>query len=126
MIFLPKANDQLNVTLPGEILRALVTRVVNQDTVIVEIGQPMTRSHSFRLGDLVACRRTPGMLGETWQAIEDRPNVPDPVSLAKAAITKPSEKPLPQVSKPSKQGKTGVKAKTSVQPAKPQCSVGKR
>jgi hypothetical protein len=111
-IFIPRVDESLNVTLPGEILRAIVTKVVNINTCIVEIGQPMTRSHSFRLGDLVACRRTPGVLGETWQAIEDRPTAPDPAMLAKATVpVKPAEKPLLQVKPPQKQRQSGVKAK---------------
>lgn len=121
-IFIPRVDHELNVTLPGEILRAIVTKVVNINTCIVEIGQPMTRSHSFRLGDLVACRRTPGVLGETWQAIEDRPTAPDPAMLAKVSpIVKPTEKPLIEVTKPQKPHQSGV-----ITPTKPQRSAGKR
>jgi hypothetical protein len=95
-IFIPRVEAALNVTLPGELLRAIVTKVLDINTVVVEIGQPMTRSHSFRLGDLVACRRTPGVLGETWQAIEDRPTAPDPVRLAQAVAQTAAAKPAPK------------------------------
>jgi hypothetical protein len=77
MTFTPRVNDDLTVTLPGEMMRAQVTRVIDKNTVIVQIGQPMTRSHNFRKDDLVGCRRTPGVLGESWQAIEVRPAPPD-------------------------------------------------
>lgn len=120
-IFIPRVESQLNVTLPGEILRAIVTKVLNINTVVVEIGQPMTRSHSFRLGDLVACRRTPGVLGETWQAIEDRPTAPDPATLLQA---KPAEKSPISITKAEKVVKSSVKPK--MRPAKPQRSAGKR
>jgi hypothetical protein len=73
MMYIPRVDEDLTITLPGEILRAKVTRVVDRNLVFVLIGQPMTRGHNFRLGDLVACRRTPGVLGEFWQAIEIRP-----------------------------------------------------
>lgn len=99
MIYLPRVGTDLTVLLPGELLRARVTKVVDRNLVFVEIGQPMTKGHSFRLGDLVACRRTPGVLGETWQAIENRPNAsiePPPERKPDAQL---AEKPVPKAKK---------------------------
>lgn len=75
--FVPQVDGDLTVVLPGETMRAVVIRVVDRNTVIVKIGQPMTKTHNFQLGDLVGCRRTSGLLGESWQAIEVRPALPD-------------------------------------------------
>ncbi len=74
-------------------MRAKVTKVVDRNTVFCQIGQPMTRGHNFRNGDLVACRRTPGILGETWQAVENRPAALPPV-LAPAKAGEPAAKKM--------------------------------
>lgn len=72
MIYTPAAGSYLTISLPGEFMRAQVDRVVSRNTVICTLGQPMAKSHNYRLGDVVACRRTPAPeLGtETWNAIE--------------------------------------------------------
>lgn len=72
MIYTPAAGSYLTICLPGEIMRALVDRVVTRNTVIVTLGQPMAKSHNYRLGDIVACRRTPApeFGSETWNAVE--------------------------------------------------------
>jgi hypothetical protein len=80
-MFTPKAGTDLTVSLPGEQMRVKVSKVIDRDTVIVELGQPFMRSHSFLLGDLVACRRTAADLGETWNAIEVRTAPAIPASL---------------------------------------------
>lgn len=95
MMFIPRVGGDLTVALPGETMRAKVTRVLDRHTVFVEIGQPMTRGHNFRLGDLVACRRTPGMLGESWVAMENRappvpPKIPPPERKTDAKLVKPA------------------------------------
>jgi hypothetical protein len=97
-MFSPRADDNLTVTLPGETMRAKVKRVVDRNTVFVEIGQPMTRSHNYRLGDLVACRRTPGVLGETWQALDDR------VLFNRPVAPEPEIKPAPAAKKLAAKG----------------------
>lgn len=106
-MFFPKVNGDLTVTLPGELLRAKVTKVVDRNLVFVEIGQPMTRGHNFRLGDLIACRRTPGVLGESWQAIEIRPTV---------SLPQPERKPDAQVAEPTVAKAKGRVAKVSTKP----------
>lgn len=70
MAFLPKVDQPLIIDLPGEKLPATVKRVVNKDTAIVELtNQPLAKSHTYKFRELVPVRRTPGMLGETWQAV---------------------------------------------------------
>lgn len=70
MPFLPKVNEALVVDLPGEKIPATVRRVVSKDMAIVELtNQPLAKSHTYKLRELVPVRRTEGMLGETWQAV---------------------------------------------------------
>lgn len=71
-MFIPQEGMTLSVTLPGEIMRAIVTRCVDRNTVLVEIGQPMAKSHNHQKGDIVACRRFRDELGECWKAVSDR------------------------------------------------------
>lgn len=77
-MFTPNVGTFLVISLPGETMRAKVDRVVNRNTVLVTLGQPMAKSHNYRLGDMVACRRTPAKEfgGETWDAIETPPAPP--------------------------------------------------
>lgn len=77
-MFVPEVGKPLTVTLPGELMRAIVKRVLNRNTAFVEIGQPMTRSHNYRKGDLVACKRKRQELGEIWEALDDRATAPEP------------------------------------------------
>lgn len=72
MTYIPQPGAQLTVTLPGEVMRAMVTRLIDRNTVLVEIGQPMAKSHNYRKDDIVACRRKFGDLGEFWEAFDDR------------------------------------------------------
>jgi hypothetical protein len=63
----------LTVDLGGERMRATVRKVLDPDTVIVEItGVPFTRNHGYKQGDMVGCRRESGLLGEVWRAVNDR------------------------------------------------------
>lgn len=86
-MFIPQAGSFLVISLPGETMRAKVDRVVSRNTVIVTLSQPMAKSHTYRLGDIVACRRTPApeFGSETWNAIE----------IAKAPPEIPPEIPEP-------------------------------
>lgn len=70
---IPVAGDIVTVDLPGEKLRATVVRMIDDDTLLAEItGTPFMRSHMFRAGDIIACRRSYSVLGETWKAEDDR------------------------------------------------------
>ena len=68
--FIPQEGNYLTVTLPGEILRAIVLKKINDDTVIVEIAtEPLSKlSHSFKFRDIVVCKRQRGLFGEDWVA----------------------------------------------------------
>lgn len=66
--FVPKENSYLTVSLPGELLRAIVIKVVNENSVIAEITtEPLAKSHNYKFRDIVACRRVRGMFGEDWE-----------------------------------------------------------
>lgn len=89
-MFVPRVDQLLTVLLPGEILRTQVAKVIDQNTVFVRLdATPLnpSKAHSYRKGDLVAVRRNKGMLGECWEAVDDR------VLFARAPQT--SEPPLP-------------------------------
>ena len=72
--------------LPGETMRCQVERVIDVDSVIVEIsGMPMSKSHFFRKGDKSGVRRRVENGRDVWEAMDDRdflagrsPNVPPP------------------------------------------------
>lgn len=97
--FLPRPGCQLIVSLPGETLRCVVDQIISDDVVFVKIPQPLTRNHSYRSGDLVACRRTPGLLGETWDVIEYRtPTIPPEQLAETASAPRPAEMASPQPS----------------------------
>ena len=68
--FIPQEGNYLTVTLPGEILRAIVVKRINDDTVIVEIAtEPLSKlSHSFKFRDIIVCKRVRGLFGEDWEA----------------------------------------------------------
>jgi hypothetical protein len=103
--FIPAIDDLLTVSLPGEILRMPVIRVVDRDTVFCELdGNPLnpSKQHSYRKGDVVAVRRRKGALGETWQAVDDR--------VLYARQPEETEPPLP----PKRKTRAKVKAKPTV------------
>ena len=72
-MFVPQEGQFLIVMLPGEATRAVVNRVVNDDTVLVEmVAIPVSRQHMHRRGDIIAATRVQGPLGETWEAMDER------------------------------------------------------
>ena len=86
-VFVPQVDRQLQVTLPGELVGALVLQVVSRDVVIVELvtyydkqgvkkqGAILAKSgHSYRPGDIVPCQRSvdPHMGVEIWVPVEER------------------------------------------------------
>jgi DNA-binding cell septation regulator SpoVG len=71
--FIPKVGGFLSVTLPGELLRGEVRKVLDRNNVFVVLPQPMTKGHSYRLGDIVHARRTADPLnGQIWLVVEHR------------------------------------------------------
>lgn len=72
MQYAPPLDSALIVDLPSERLRATVRRVADRNTVLVELtALPMAKTHQFKKGDIVICRRNAGLLGETWIAEGD-------------------------------------------------------
>lgn len=96
-MFVPEVDTLLVVHLPGEITRATVRRVVNDNTVLAELtGMPMAKSHNYRLGDLVAARRVRGTFGgEHWQSVETRavPIIEEKPDAAGAGVEPKDDKP---------------------------------
>lgn len=71
--FVPEVDSFLTVQLPGEVMRCRVDRVIDDDTVIVEISSvPMSRQHLFRKGDKTGGRRRVENGRDVWEALEDR------------------------------------------------------
>ena len=51
----------------------MIRRVVTDDAVIVEITSiPLARTHNYKRGDYIACRRKKTPLGEVWEAVEEQ------------------------------------------------------
>ena len=115
--FIPQVDADLTVVLPGETLRAKVRRVVNPDTVVVELtSAPMTRSHTYRKGDIVACQRDRGLGGEIWVAVEQRRAMPR-IPAEQPKKEKPMGKTVTAAApKPKAAAKPKIAAKT---PSKP-------
>lgn len=75
MAFVPTVGHVLSIQLPGEMVRATVARVVNDDTVICVLNQGivLAKSHRYRFNDAVSCRRVKNALGQpVWQSVEGR------------------------------------------------------
>lgn len=74
-MYQPAVDSILVVSLPGETIRAPVTQVLDNNTVFVTLETtPLNpaKVHSWRKDDVVACRRKPGLLGDMWEAYDDR------------------------------------------------------
>jgi hypothetical protein len=68
------ARGVVTVDLGGEVMRCTVRRVVDQDTVLLELtGVPMSRNHGFKQGDFVGARRRRALNGrDDWKAVDPR------------------------------------------------------
>lgn len=95
-MFMPKVDDLLTIQLPGEKIRATVKRIIDNDAILVELTyMPMAKSHQFKIGDVVACRRVQNVLwGESWVAQIPKPYaiLPDLTQVKPDAISA-GEKP---------------------------------
>lgn len=77
-MFIPTIDTYLTIDLPGEKLRALVRKVLNKNKIVLELTSvPLAKSHAYKKGDLIACKRVQGMFGEVWEVIESRPSLKD-------------------------------------------------
>jgi hypothetical protein len=74
--FRPVVDGRLTVTLPGESLLARGAAIADNDSVVAELDHaPMMtgRSHFYRKGAFVPCRRAVDALGvEVWEAVSER------------------------------------------------------
>jgi hypothetical protein len=134
--FVPVAgtNDKpayLVVHFPGESMRCVVKRVLDDDTALVQIiSPPVSRVHTFRFEEIVGVRRRVRPVGEIWEAQYERDFFreadkkraaaeaanPKPVAKPKVAA-KPEAKPTapPAVRQPAKKQAAPVQAKSPVQ-----------
>lgn len=72
-MYVPQVGNTLTITLPGEVLRAVIQKVVTPNSVIAQIiSQPMAKSHSYAKDGIIACRRQKTMFGEQWEVVEER------------------------------------------------------
>lgn len=64
----------ITVDLGGEVIRCPVRRVLDEDTVLLELtGVPMSRNHNFKQGDFVGARRQRALSGrDEWKAVDPR------------------------------------------------------
>ena len=72
--FKPKEGARLTLHLPGETISVLVRGVVSDDACVVEIDTiPMSRSHFYRKGQIVAARRGVDELLQTekWEVVPE-------------------------------------------------------
>ncbi len=94
--YVPKVGDMATVTLPGEITRGVIERVVSPTKIIVRLAVFTTsKDHNYRREDHVPCRLVRNGFNQlTWEAIperelreatEDRARAEDPVPIAKPA-----------------------------------------
>ena len=73
--YVPTEDSYITLHLPGEMLRAKVKRVSNPDAIVAEIDSiPMGKSHNYRRGDIVPCRRTVDnfLNTEGWEIVSER------------------------------------------------------
>lgn len=88
-LFIPAVDSQLTIDLPGERTRATVRRIVDPNTVLVELTtMPMGKSHQYRFKDMVAVRRNrpvdmwaPGS-PDSWAVVEERITLPSDIPSA--------------------------------------------
>src|SRR5580765_7051066 len=90
-MFQPTIDTVLTISLPGESLRAPVTKVIDANTVFVVLdAAPLNpaKSHSYRKDDMIACRRKRTVLGEEWVAFDDRVLYARPATVVEPPLPK--------------------------------------
>jgi hypothetical protein len=108
--FVPAEGSYLTVRLPGEVLRCLVERVVDPNTVIIEIdAMPMAKTHMFRRGDKAGARRTVENGRDVWEAQSDREflRAAAPAPELAPEPPKPAKKPRAKRVGKGKKGRAG-------------------
>lgn len=73
-LFVPQVDDPLVIQLPGERVRGVVRGVPDDDTAIVElvVATLNNKTHRYKKGDYVPCRRRSTTLEEIWEAVDER------------------------------------------------------
>jgi len=67
-----EVGQKIPVNLPCEIVRAEVIEVMsgNEVRASLTVQAPMAKSHSYKIGDVVLCRRSSGLGGiDRWEAV---------------------------------------------------------
>ena len=75
--FMPTVGGYINISLPGEVVRATVEEIHSRDVLTVRLsGMVLGKSggHTLRSGDVVAVERAvaDGQLQEIWRPINER------------------------------------------------------
>ena len=73
-MYIPKLNELMTVTLPGEVMRVRVIKSITNNAVMIQIEtEPMAKlSHSYKNGDILGCMRKKTMMGEEWNIVSDK------------------------------------------------------
>ena len=99
--WMPREGDFVVVTMPGEMMRCEVVRLVDRDRIMAKVlDAPVSKVHLFRKDDVIGVRRTMQFGRVIWEALDDRDFL---------ANRSPNEPPKPEVAKrkaaPKKKGK---------------------
>ena len=73
-MFIPAVDSTMTISLPGEVVRATVKKVVDRDTCLLELaGTPLMhgKTHMHKKGEIVAVERTAGLRGDEWRVIDE-------------------------------------------------------
>jgi len=71
--FVPKVDDKLVVSFPGEQIRVPIKKVVDDDTVLVHVDTvPMSKSHRFEFDKVYGVRRRIRDGRDVWEAQYER------------------------------------------------------
>lgn len=70
----PKIGDTITVELPDERTRAVIEKVISDEAAIAKLlSYTTSKSHSYKKGDLVACRFENLSMGITgWRVMSQR------------------------------------------------------
>lgn len=91
--YIPAEDGYLIASLPGERVRAQIRQVVTKDAVIVELTSiPLAKSHNYKRGDYVACRRTQDDTGNIWKAVEEQKISIEQLAKQETKAVKPRKK----------------------------------
>ena len=71
--FLPKLDDKLVVSFPGEQIRVPIVKIVDEDTVLIKLDSPpMSKSHRFEFDTVYGVRRRVKDGRDIWEAQYER------------------------------------------------------